>query len=108
MIITLSFFGGLRKAKIMDLKVEKISLKSKGVYVSHNRVKQRSDKKESKFLIPRSSGSANFAQIVEDYINLVKDDLGKSVGRILWTGTHDSFVNRSQHCWKGKLACNVI
>ena len=93
MIVTLSFFGGLRKAEIMDLKVENISSKSEGVYVSHNRVKQRSDKKESKFFIPRSSGSANFAQIVEDYINLVRDDLGKSVGRILWTGKHDSFVN---------------
>ena len=83
MIVTLSFFGGLRKAEIKDLKVENISSKSEGVYVSHNRVKQRSDKKESKFLIPRSSGSANFAQIVEDYINLVKDDLGKRIGMIL-------------------------
>ena len=88
----LAFFGGLRHTETMDLKLEKFCSTSEGVSITHSRAKQRSDKRDSKFLIPRS-GETNFAEIVEMYIGAVKSDLGKFSGRVLWTGKDFNFVN---------------
>ena len=65
----LSFFGGLRHSELMDLVLEKFSSTKEGVYVTHDRAKQRSDKRESRFLIPRAEnpGNLDFASIVERY-----------------------------------------
>ena len=88
----LAFFGGLRHTETMDLKLEKFCSTSEGVSITHSRAKQRSDKRDSKFLIPRS-GETNFAEIVEMYIGAVKSDLGKFSGRVLWTEKDLNFVN---------------
>jgi hypothetical protein len=95
-IVILSFFGGLRRCEVVDLILEKFSSTKEGVYVTHNRAKQRSDKRESRFLIPRASqaGELDFASMLETYITLVKEDLGKIVGKVLWTGRHDSLVTQ--------------
>ena len=78
----------------MEITLDKTVSTSEGVYVTHSRAKQRSDKRESKFLIPRAKeGLLDFAFVVERYLTLVRDDLGKTVGKILWTGKHDIFLN---------------
>jgi hypothetical protein len=53
-VVVFSFFGGLRHTEVMDLSLERIVSNKKGVTVSHNRAKQRSDKLEAKFLVPRA------------------------------------------------------
>ena len=88
----LAFFGGLRHFEIMELQLEKFRVTADGVIVTHQRAKQRSDKRESNFLIPRSSTGTNYASIIEEYLQIIKTELGKFTGRVLWTGKHSSFV----------------
>ena len=66
----LAFFGGLRQTEIMDLKLEKMKSEAEGVFIVHERAKQRSDKRESKFLVPRAKNndSTDFAAVVEQYL----------------------------------------
>lgn len=66
----LAFFGGLRHTEIMDLKLEKMKSEAEGVFIVHERAKQRSDKRESKFLVPRAKNndSTDFAAVVEQYL----------------------------------------
>ena len=92
-ILILAFFGGLRHFEIMELVIEKFRAITDGVIVTHQRAKQRSDKKESNFLIPRSSTGTNYAAIIEEYLQIIKTELGKFTGRLLWTGKHSSFVS---------------
>ena len=64
-IIILSYFGGLRHVKLAELQLEKVAITDEGVLIHHSRAKQRSDKKSSKFLVPRSTdGGCNFASII--------------------------------------------
>ena len=56
-IVIAALFGGLRQIECIDLKLEKFVNTDEGVYVVHQRAKQRSDKKETKFLIPKTSGA---------------------------------------------------
>ena len=93
-IVIISVFGGLRHTELMVLSLEKIVSSKEGVTVTHDRAKQRSDKRESKFLIPRGGGGGlDFASVVERYLTLVREELGKTVGRVLWTGRQDILVN---------------
>lgn len=78
--VIFAFFGGLRHTEAMDLELEKFSTSPEGVYVVHRRAKQRSDKQSSRFLIPRGSGSTDYAALVESYLSQIKDDLGKYTG----------------------------
>ena len=87
----MAFFGSLRHAELMELQVERVSVQSEGVYVTHCCVKQRSDKMESKFLVPRG-GDVNYAAVVEDYLCTIKNTLGVFKGRLFYTGTPDKFV----------------
>jgi hypothetical protein len=50
--------------------------------------------KESRFLIPsQETGSGvSYCQIVVDYLNLIKLDLGKTKGRMWYTGRPQAFV----------------
>ena len=43
---------------------------AEGVFIVHERAKQRSDKRESKFLVPRAKNndSTDFAAVVEQYL----------------------------------------
>jgi len=79
--VIVAFFGGLRHTEAMDLELEKFTTSPEGVYVVHRRAKQRSDKQSSRFLIPRGSGSTDYAAIVEMYLSQIKDDLGKYSGK---------------------------
>ena len=94
-IVLCSFFGGLRHAELMDLKLERVVSTKNGVSVTHNRAKQRSDKLEAKFLIPRASnqGQLDYAKVMEHYLEYVRNDLGKVTGRLWFTGNHRQFVN---------------
>ena len=56
-IVFVALFGGLRQIECIDLKLEKFVNTDEGVYVVHQIAKQRSDKKETKFLIPKTSGA---------------------------------------------------
>ena len=90
----LAFFGGLRHTETMDLVIEHFQSNPEGVYVTHQRAKQRSDKRNSKFLVPRTfqSSRTSCASVVETYLTTVKEDLGKMVGKVLWTGRNDTFA----------------
>ena len=95
-IIIVAYFGGLRHTETMALSLEKFTSKNEGMYVVHKQAKQRSDKQQSKFLVPRSNSEeqVDFAGILEAYISQVKDDLGKYTGRAIWTGRGGIFVNQ--------------
>ena len=51
--------------ELMDLQIEKMVKKNDGMLVTHCRSKQRSDKKETKFLAP-NDGPVNFAAVIDD------------------------------------------
>ena len=52
-IAHLSYFDGLRLAELMELKIENMISSKEGVNITHARVKQRSDKKNTRFIVPR-------------------------------------------------------
>lgn len=87
----MAYFGGLRHIELMDLTVEKTVSGPKGVTVTHNRAKQRSDKLESKFLIPRAETETNYAGIVETYLDFVRNDLGKVI--VMYSYVTDNHEN---------------
>ena len=74
----------------MNLQVENMSSTSEGVYVTNQRSKQRNDKKNTRFIVPRAG---SYAGILEEYLHNIKSTLSKTTGRLLWTGRSDSFVN---------------
>lgn len=57
--------------------------------MKHARAKQRSDKKETSFLVPQKYG-----EIVLRYLSVIKADLGKTDGRVFWTGRGNKFINQ--------------
>ena len=77
----------------MDLELQKVRSDEKGAYITHSRAKQRTDKKSTVFLVPRTKGQVNFAAVLEQYVDTIKTDLGKFTGRFFWTGKQLSFVN---------------
>ena len=89
----MAYFGGLRHIELFNLTLEKIVSASTGVIVTHNRAKQRSDRLESKFLIPRVSTetATNYAAIVEVYLDFVRNDLGKVI--VIYIYITDNNVN---------------
>ena len=90
----MAFYGGLRQTEIFDLQLEKFSSSKEGVFVVHSRAKQRSDKRETRFLVPRFESGTNYAKIIESYLAQVKSDIGKYTGRVFWTGRGHVFVNQ--------------
>ena len=62
-IIIVAFFGGLRHTEAITLELEKITNTADGILFTHSRSKQRSDKKETKFLVPRI-GDINYAAVI--------------------------------------------
>ena len=79
-----AFFGGLRLQECNDLVLEKMIRTSDGYKITHSRVKQRSDQRESVFVVPAVGG---FADRLGIYLNKVNTDLNKFTGRVWWTGT---------------------
>ena len=47
-LVIIAFFGGLRNTEVMGLVLEKMSSGPEGVYVVHERAKQRSDQQSSR------------------------------------------------------------
>ena len=93
MVIILAYFGGLRHTELMDLALEKVERKPEGLYVTHTRAKQRTDKKETRFLVPSNDGDVDYASLVDGYLSIIRNDLGKFAGRMFWTGTPVDFRN---------------
>ena len=102
--VILAFFGGLRLCETLDLQLEKVQSTAEGVHVTHERSKQRSDKRDSTFLVPRTrqEGTVDYAGILDAYLNEIKNSLGIFTGRVLWTGRPTGFVN--SHFGKNKVA----
>ena len=46
--VSVAFYGGLRLSEVMNLKIEKFQSTPEGIYVTHMRSKQRSDKQDSR------------------------------------------------------------
>ena len=87
----------------MDLALEKVERKPEGLYVTHTRAKQRTDKKETRFLVP-SNGDIDYAALVDNYLSNIRNDLGKFSGRMFWTGTPVDFRNSPM----GKNTISVV
>jgi len=92
-ICIVAFFGGLRLQECMDLVLEKIQRSKEGYFITHSRVKQRrSDKLESRFLVPEAGG---FAAQLALYLFKVNNQLKNYQGRVWFTGTKsDSLRNQ--------------
>jgi integrase len=91
--IILAYFGGLRHTEVNELKIEKLAGQKDGILVTHSRVKQRSDKRETRFLVP-SSGPVDYAAVVQGYLNTIKSSLGVFAGRPFFRGTPSAFFNQ--------------
>jgi hypothetical protein len=92
-ITIVAFFGGLRIQECMDLVLEKIQRGKEGYFITHFRVKQRrSDKLESRFLVPEEG---RYAAQLALYLGKVNNQLKKYQGRVWYTGTKsDLFRNQ--------------
>jgi L-2-hydroxyglutarate oxidase LhgO len=66
----------------MDLELEKISRDSEGFTITNTRVKQRSEKKTTKFLVPQMGGYANHLAV---YLDKVKSQLDRFKERVWFT-----------------------
>lgn len=79
----------LRLTETLNLDLERIESSAAGIFVTHQRCKQRTDKKDSRFHIPRAknTGDIDYAGIMDAYLHEIKDCLGVFTGRVLWTGT---------------------
>ena len=78
-----AFFGGLRLAECMDLKLEQFIRSTEGYSITHTRAKQRTDKMSTKFLVPEEGG---YAKKLEIYLSKVNNQLSKFQGRVWYTG----------------------
>ena len=76
-------FGGLRMIECLNLELEKINRGPEGYTITHSRAKQRSDKMNTKFVVPQEGG---FADILAIYLEKVKTRLGKYTGKVWYTG----------------------
>ncbi len=81
------FFGGLCLQECQGLVLEKMIRTSEGYKISHSRVKQRSDQRDSVFLVPANGRIADRHGI---YLGKVNSNLNKFTGRVWWTGTRRS------------------
>ena len=83
-ICIVAFLGGLRLQECQDLLLEKMVRNNDGFRIVHSRVKQRSDKRETAFVVPSQGG---FADRLALYLEKVNTELNKFTGRVWWTGT---------------------
>jgi len=82
-IAVTAVFGGLRMIECMNLELEKICRGPEGYTITHARAKQRSDKINTKFLVPQEGG---FADILAVYLEKVKTQLEIYKGKVWYTG----------------------
>ena len=86
-ITIVAFFGGLRLQECQDLKLEKIVRTQDGFRIVHTRVKQRSDQRDTAFIVPAEGG---FADRLAVYLDKIHTRLNYYSGRVWWTGTKGS------------------
>ena len=91
-IVCLAYYRGLRHTEMMGLQVEMCVSAPEGVLVTLIRSKQRSDKRNSKFLVPRKKENS-CADVLDLYLITIKDKLGQYTGRLLWSGSASAFIN---------------
>ena len=101
-IAIVKYFGGLCRTEAESLLLENFTSSSEGILVTHSRAKQRSDQRFTKFLIPRTVEDPKYADICAEYLNVIRFTLGKSVGRVWYTGCQDIFL------WKFQLIPSCI
>jgi len=71
-------FVWLIMVEMMDIWIELCESTSEGIYVTHSRAKQRSDKLSSRFLVPRTrTDDSRSADIVDQYIGTLQENLGR-------------------------------
>jgi len=100
-ICIVAFFGGLRMQEFKDLVLEKIQRGQEGYIVTHSRVKQRrSDKVETRFLVPEVGG---YAAQLDLYLFKVNNQLKKYQGKVWFTGTKSEML-RTQTMGKNMIA----
>jgi hypothetical protein len=87
-ICIVSFFSGLRLQECMDLELEKIQRGKEGYIITHNRVKQRSDKLESRFIVPETG---RYAAQLALYLFKVNNQLKHYQGRVSVVGKMTTF-----------------
>jgi hypothetical protein len=83
-ISIVSFFGGLHIQECQDLVLERIIRNNNGFKITHSHKKQRSDQRESVFIVPAAGGFADWLAI---YLEKVNSNLNRYTGRVWWTGT---------------------
>jgi hypothetical protein len=89
-ICIVAFFGVLRLQECMDLVLEKVQRGKEGYIITRNRAKQRrSDKLESRFVVPETGGYA--AQLAL-YLFKVNNQLKKYQGTVWCTGTQSDML----------------
>jgi hypothetical protein len=91
-VVLMAFFGGLRLKECCDLKLEQIVRSSVGYTITHSRLKQKSDKKSTKFVVPQEGGYADRLGI---YMKKLNEQLFKFEGRVWFTGTSRSVKSQS-------------
>ncbi len=86
-ITIVAFFDGLRLQECQDLKLEKIVRTQDGFRIVHTRVKQRSDQRDTAFIVPAEGG---FADRLAVYLEKIHTRLNYYSRRVWWTGTKGS------------------
>jgi len=84
----------------MDLLLEKMVRNQDGYKIRHNRVKQRSDQRESTFLVPAKDG---FVDRLSEYLSKVNTQLQKFTGHVWCAGTKGG-----QNLKKQPMSCNLM
>ena len=85
----MAYYRGLRHAELMELQLEKIQKTDEGLYITHSRCKQRTDKRDSRYLVPNEGP----AEVVSSYIKPINDDLGVFSSRVFYRGNHMAFFS---------------
>jgi hypothetical protein len=80
-ICIVAFFVSLRLKECMNLELEKIQRGKEGYIITHNRVKQRSDKLESRLVVPETVG---YAAQLGLYLFKVNNQLKFYQGRVVY------------------------
>ncbi|MFN9906836.1 MAG: hypothetical protein ACK56F_12065, partial [bacterium] len=69
--------------------LERIIRNNDGYKITHSHKKQRSDQRESVFIVPAAGG---FADRLAVYLDKVNSELNAYTGRVWWTGTRGTHL----------------
>jgi len=89
-LVIVAFLGGLKHQEVMHLDMQNFTSHADGVYVSKRH--ERSGKM-SRFLVPRKGDYEGWADILERYLDMVKQQLLYDSGRVFYTGRGLVLIN---------------